>query len=49
MARDPRVGVLMGSDSDLPCMQAAVEVPVEAVAVVDNFGHPVLQGVRAEV
>ena len=26
MARDPRVGVLMGSDSDLPCMQAAVDV-----------------------
>ena len=26
MARNPRVGVLMGSDSDLPCMQAAVEV-----------------------
>jgi 5-(carboxyamino)imidazole ribonucleotide mutase len=26
MGRDPRVGVLMGSDSDLPCMQAAVEV-----------------------
>ena len=26
MARNPRVGVVMGSDSDLPCMQAAVEV-----------------------
>jgi 5-(carboxyamino)imidazole ribonucleotide mutase len=26
MAKDPRVGVVMGSDSDLPCMQAAVEV-----------------------
>ncbi|NBP33727.1 MAG: AIR carboxylase family protein [Synechococcaceae bacterium WB6_1B_055] len=26
MARDPRVGVLMGSDSDLPCMQSAVDV-----------------------
>ena len=26
MARNPRVGVVMGSDSDLACMQAAVEV-----------------------
>jgi len=26
MTRNPRVGVVMGSDSDLPCMQAAVEV-----------------------
>jgi len=26
MARNPRVGVVMGRDSDLPCMQAAVEV-----------------------
>ena len=26
MAKDPRVGVVMGSDSDLPCMQGAVEV-----------------------
>ena len=31
MARNPRVGVVMGSDSDLPCMQAAVEV-------LDEFG-----------
>lgn len=26
MAKDPRVGVVMGSDSDLPCMRGAVEV-----------------------
>ena len=26
MAKDPRVGIVMGSDSDLPCMQGAVEV-----------------------
>ena len=36
MAKDLRVGVVMGSDSDLPCMQGAVEVLEEF-----GIGHEV--------